>query len=434
MKQEAHDADAKEVMIERFLQVSTTLQGVFDHYEILMGAISILFHHRQLSPLLVDRHAVMTEARAIQLRERNRGNVLLMNVLDVWVSRLSYVVKRNLDIIIMVHLPVGQADSYRHLYEYVKTPLSFSNESTHFFPNPVSKHLLMDKDNTSPRVISETELAACDSIKDYIRFCPGQSFELMSSPPSCLISLHQGDTTGVINECPITLLDESYVYVESLGFGDYSFYSESSVTARVLCGYVAKETVKLEGLKKVSVRRDCRLIGEEFILEPVVDYTVASKSLDSVPLTFASDQNLSLVVDWGKERGLLNSRQEEDGQTMADIAKQWDLTELEEVKDYTFMQYVGIAFGVLVGTLLTFRVARECLGCYNSRQARREMARTIGDQDRTTVDNMEMVPLTSRANPSTQSESVSNTNTARRSVAPSSVNAYCCVFFQIYMI
>ena len=168
MKQEAHDVEAKEVMIERFLQVSTTLQGVFDHYEILMGAISILFHHRQLSPLLVDRHAVMNEVRAIPLRKRNRGNVLLMNVLDVWVSHLSYIVQRNLDIVIMVHLPVGQADSYRHLYEYVKSPLAFSNESTHFFPNPESQHLLMDKDNTSPRVITETELAACDSIKDYI--------------------------------------------------------------------------------------------------------------------------------------------------------------------------------------------------------------------------------------------------------------------------
>ena len=113
----------------------------------------------------------------------------------------------------MVHLPVGQADSYRHLYEYVNSPLAFSNDSTHFFPNPVSQHLLMDKDNTSPRVITESELAACDSIKDYIRFCPGQSLELMSSPPSCLVSLHQGGTTGVINECPITLLDELYVYV-----------------------------------------------------------------------------------------------------------------------------------------------------------------------------------------------------------------------------
>ena len=118
------------------------------------------------------------------------------------------------------------------------------------------------------------------------------------------------------------------------------------------------------------------------------------------------------------------SRQEEDGQTMADIAKQWDLSELEEVKDYTFMQYVGIAFGALVGTLFTFCVSRECLGCYNRRQARREMARTIGDQVRTAVDNMEMMPLTTRSNPTTQSESVSNTNTARRSVAPSSVNAY----------
>ena len=53
MKHEAHNVEAKEAMVERFLQVSTTLQGIFDHYKILMGAISILFHHCQLSSLLV---------------------------------------------------------------------------------------------------------------------------------------------------------------------------------------------------------------------------------------------------------------------------------------------------------------------------------------------------------------------------------------------
>ena len=63
-----------------------------------------------------------------------------------------------------------------------------------------------------------------------------------------------------------------------------------------------------------------------------------------------------MVVDWGKERDILNSREEEDGQTMADVAKQWNITELEMTKDYTLMQYAGIAFGALVGTLFTFFV------------------------------------------------------------------------------
>ena len=73
---------------------------------------------------------------------------------------------------------------------------------------------------------------------------------------------------------------------------------------------------------------------------------------------------------------------------MADVAKHWNITELEVTKDYTFMQNVGIAFGALIGTLLTFCVARECLGCYNRRRARREIARTIGDQVKSAVDGM----------------------------------------------
>ena len=75
----------------------------------------------------------------------------------------------------------------------------------------------MDKDNTNLWVIPETDLATCESVKEYIHFCLGQSFQLMASPPTCLISLHQGDTTWVINECPITLLDENYMYVLLLG-------------------------------------------------------------------------------------------------------------------------------------------------------------------------------------------------------------------------
>ena len=122
--------------------------------------------------------------------------------------------------------------------------------------------------------------------------------------------------------------------------------------------------------------------GEEFILEPVVEYTAASRLLDSVPLTFKSDQNLLMAVDWGKKRGILNSREEEDGQTMADVARQWNITELEISKDYTFMQYVCIAFGALIGNWFAFCVLRECIGCCNRRTARLEMARTIGNQVR----------------------------------------------------
>ena len=77
-----------------------------------MGAIYVLFHHQQLSPLLVERHAVMNEVRAILLQEQNRGNVLLMNVVDVWVSKQLYVVKRNLDIVVMVHLLRNRASLF----------------------------------------------------------------------------------------------------------------------------------------------------------------------------------------------------------------------------------------------------------------------------------------------------------------------------------
>lgn len=71
-------------------------------------------------------------------------------LLNVWRADLSYVVTRNLDILIMVHVPVAKLESFRHLYKYVRKPLAFSKTATYFFPNPPNKYFMPDKDNSHP--------------------------------------------------------------------------------------------------------------------------------------------------------------------------------------------------------------------------------------------------------------------------------------------
>ena len=81
-------------MVERLLHVSTSMQGIFETYELMMAGLSVLFQQRALSPLLVERKEILRKVRALQHKERGRGNVILMDLLNVWRVELSYVATR----------------------------------------------------------------------------------------------------------------------------------------------------------------------------------------------------------------------------------------------------------------------------------------------------------------------------------------------------
>ena len=66
----------------------------------------------------------------------------------------------------------------------------------------------------------------------------------------------------------MSLVDESFVYIASLGFRKYSLYTQAEQKARVLCGSNSIKTVSFKGLVAVEVRKDCRVVGESFVLEP----------------------------------------------------------------------------------------------------------------------------------------------------------------------
>ena len=98
----------------------------------------------------------------------------------------------------MVHIPVAKLESFRHLYKYVRTPLAFSKATTHFFPYPPNRYLVLDKDNSHPRVLEESDLARCKIVRTDTRFCPAMASQLNSAPSTCLTSLHSGDSLGVL--------------------------------------------------------------------------------------------------------------------------------------------------------------------------------------------------------------------------------------------
>lgn len=74
----------REKLTEEFLHVMVGLQGLFDHLELITNGVSILFHQRQLSPLLVDQNEMIKELRALEVEQLEMDNVLIIASGDVW--------------------------------------------------------------------------------------------------------------------------------------------------------------------------------------------------------------------------------------------------------------------------------------------------------------------------------------------------------------
>lgn len=76
MREEANQLEGREFMVNRLLHVSTSMQSVFETYKLMMAELSVLFQQRALSPLLVERKEVIKKMRALQHKERGRGNII----------------------------------------------------------------------------------------------------------------------------------------------------------------------------------------------------------------------------------------------------------------------------------------------------------------------------------------------------------------------
>ena len=140
----------------------------------------------------------------------------------------------------------------------------------------------------------------------------------------------------------------------------------------------------------MQVQKDCRVMGELFVLEPVVDFTSVQKLLDSIPMQFGPEQNMTKVLDWGKDQGMVSSIPDSTSHTMADLAQSWDSSLLEESNHLTFITYVGLVCGGSIVLVVFFCVSKECWQCYVRRQKRAGLVAMIHDQ--MLVDMRPMMP------------------------------------------
>ena len=147
--------------------------------------------------------------REVQV-EREKGLELMISSTDIWQTPISYVITRDLNIHIMLHVPIGRSSSFRKVFQYIPTPLT--DDTEHFMVDPRNPYLLLDKKNGQhPTEMSTEEMGKCESVNHYKKYCPAQLVLVNRAPPCCLSSLHSGNRDHVLKLCPVVLVDDNFL-------------------------------------------------------------------------------------------------------------------------------------------------------------------------------------------------------------------------------
>ena len=333
--------------------------------------------------------------REVQIEQREKGLELMISPTDIWQTPISYVITRDLNIHIMLHVPIGRSSSFRKVFCYIPTPLTFGDDTEYFMVNPRNPYLLLDKNGQHPTEMSTEEMSKCKSVNHYKKYCLARSVIVNQAPPSCLSSLHAGDRDHVLKWCPVVLVDDKFRYVASLAFGVFTVYTKPLLMTKVYCGEEQVATQKLQGLSRITLRRDCRLVHDDFVLEPTIDFRDQDNELSEIPLTFDNDLNVSQVLEWGSENGLLRPSDQGNALTMLEVARHWNQDQLDERRRWTFQMIMGVAGASIMALMVCCCCTRECWNMYMRAKQRRAMSSSIREQVREY--GMEMRNLLSRS-------------------------------------
>jgi hypothetical protein len=118
------------------------------------------------------------------------------------------------------------------------------------------------------------------------------------------MSLYESEPDKLVDYCPISAFPEE-PFVAQVALHRYYTYSPKSSTGRLLCKnqFSGSGVVNLKGLQMVTVREDCRLKTDDFILEASIDFGKREKGFQTADMVF--DVNYTAPLEWARDQGRL---------------------------------------------------------------------------------------------------------------------------------
>ena len=172
-------ADERERLIELYLHLTVAVELLFDRVKQIASGLDQLGLHNRVTPHLVKSHDMQEQVYSLQIELHGTTELLMINLgLDIWKCPTSYVISPDLEIAVMVHVPVAKRSSYMYLYRYVSTPLKSPGGEFRMLVFPKNRVLSINKETHVANEITEDYFRQCKAVGDGPRYCTKKPIQL----------------------------------------------------------------------------------------------------------------------------------------------------------------------------------------------------------------------------------------------------------------
>ena len=369
---------------EYLFHLDMLLDAVYARYEKILRGLELLHLHENVSPQLVEPQKFYAEVEKIRTKVQSKDEVLMVTQpADLWECPASYVIRKDLQVTVMVHIPVAKRASFKYLYRYEPTPMSSPGFDHHILAYPTKTVLSIDRTTHTARPMSDVSLKMCTRIGRGPKYCPAPTFVVKQVHSSCLTSLYGNDFSSIMRQCPVVYMEDDYVHVAALSSYHFSVYLPKDVLGRVTCGedYLGSQKL-MAGLLEISVNPMCRFTAPEVELSPALDLSLRELRFDKIALDLEPLENLTEPVDWAVKNAKIPTDIKDAGPSLTDIAKSWDHTMLKEQETWSFMTWAAVIVGTILGLIILMVIGRCLVDIYIRRQDQAEMHSNIREHVR----------------------------------------------------
>ena len=376
-----------------YAKLMSQVEDVADHLDALLDTVQQLMHQK-LSVKLLSLHQLHIMFESIQnTAKANDWTLLIKNPQDVFQLDVSYI-RKNADVIIMLHVPCLTDNHLLTIYRYANLPLPVTpllqtlqaNQSlAHLqpvhtihdlmsqFAHPTSTassqealHLVPETDliaigrndglSHRYKLLTHSDLAACVQ-RNHIFLCEGHQVLRTDLEGSCLGSIYLQSERGVRENCKIErkLLRESVFQISAT---DHLVVSPYPHTSQITCKNGTHFPIRIRTTSRIRINPGCSLKLFNHTLRSDQSIRIKPEPLlfpwDFNPLTLPSElmsqaQHLDNQVNQLKTgiTTILNDTVQSD-----DIPQLLDGTITDSVSTFSVLFWGSFAIAILALALL----------------------------------------------------------------------------------
>ena len=373
--------DEKERLMELYLHLSIAVEVLFDRIRQMSRGLDQLGLHKRVSPHLVKAHEMQQQVYSLQTELHGSTEVLLISAgSDVWNCPASYVISPDLEIAVMVHIPVAQRASYMYLYKYVSTPLVAPKGNFHILVFPKNRLLSINREAHLAREMGPVEYQQCKAVGNGPQYCPSPMVQMSKTQDTCLTGLYGNEMQLVVDTCPFLHLNESQAYAVALSPQHFSVYLPQEATGRVTCGTEFLGSVTLPaGLREVAVDPLCKVVAPQLTLEPKLRMSAHEVRFDRIKLNLTSLDDFAEPIKWALGKDKVATHLDEVGPSLKDIETTWKEEKLHSETHLGLLAWVGIIVGSALALVILVCSCKCGWECYTRRRNREQLKTNIRD-------------------------------------------------------